>query len=194
MDGLFKKVIKGAYQKIGDHYSKALSSAIKSMLQVNPSNRPSANQLLINLESKAEELHLEIFPDSPELHKELLQTIRVNKNLHYLTDRLPKSNYANGHEHEKVQKLNQSTKVRPVRDPALAGLGGIHHLHANGSKNINLPKLDKIIIRNNISNYRNPVQHYQERNEYRKAVNIDVSNLLKIEGRNNARNEYRKEY
>lgn len=39
MDGLYKKVVKGSYQKIGDNYSKALSSAIKSMLQVNPANR-----------------------------------------------------------------------------------------------------------------------------------------------------------
>jgi len=54
MDGLYKKVIKGAYQKIGDNFSKTLSSVIKSMLQVNPSNRPSAHQLLINLEHKAE--------------------------------------------------------------------------------------------------------------------------------------------
>lgn len=46
MDGLYKRVIKGAYQKIGDGYSKALSSIIKSMLQVNPANRPSAAQLL----------------------------------------------------------------------------------------------------------------------------------------------------
>jgi serine/threonine protein kinase len=49
MDGLFRRVIKGTYQKISDHYSKSLSSVIKSMLQVNPANRPSANQLLINL-------------------------------------------------------------------------------------------------------------------------------------------------
>lgn len=54
MDGLYKRVIKGAYQKIGDGYSKALSSIIKSMLQVNPTNRPSAAQLLKAIESKAE--------------------------------------------------------------------------------------------------------------------------------------------
>lgn len=52
MDGLYKKVIKGSYQKIGESFSKSLSSAIKSMLQVNPSNRPSAEQLLKNLSSK----------------------------------------------------------------------------------------------------------------------------------------------
>jgi NIMA (never in mitosis gene a)-related kinase len=54
MDGLYKKVIKGTYHKIGDHFSKPLSSVIKSMLQVNPSSRPNAAQLLKNLSSKAE--------------------------------------------------------------------------------------------------------------------------------------------
>lgn len=53
MDGLYKKVVKGSYQKIPDNYSKGLGSAIKSMLQVNPSNRPSATQLLKNLLNKA---------------------------------------------------------------------------------------------------------------------------------------------
>ncbi len=52
MDGLFKKVIKGSYSKIGDNFSKALSNTIKSMLQVNPTNRPSAQQLLKTLHSK----------------------------------------------------------------------------------------------------------------------------------------------
>ena len=59
MDGLYQRVIKGSYQKIPDHFSKQLGSAIKSMLQVNPSNRPSAAQLLKNLSGKAEEYQIE---------------------------------------------------------------------------------------------------------------------------------------
>lgn len=42
MDGLYKKIIKGVYTKIGDNYSKQLGQAIKNMLQVNPANRPDA--------------------------------------------------------------------------------------------------------------------------------------------------------
>lgn len=42
MDGLYKKVTKGQYSKIGNGYSDALLNVIKSMLQVNPSNRPTA--------------------------------------------------------------------------------------------------------------------------------------------------------
>ncbi len=54
MDGLFKKVVKGSYSKISDNYSKQLSSVIKSMLQVNPSNRPDATQLIKTLKLKSE--------------------------------------------------------------------------------------------------------------------------------------------
>ena len=60
MDGLYKKIIKGAYTKIGDNYSKPLASAIKSMLQVNPSNRPDAGQLLNTIRAKAEELGISV--------------------------------------------------------------------------------------------------------------------------------------
>ena len=54
MDGLYKKVIKGSYSKIGDNYSKQLSQVIKGMLQVNPSNRPDSSKLLNSMISKAE--------------------------------------------------------------------------------------------------------------------------------------------
>jgi len=53
MDGLYKKIVKGSYSKIGDNFSKNLSNAIKAMLQVNPSSRPSASQLLKSLAAKA---------------------------------------------------------------------------------------------------------------------------------------------
>jgi NIMA (never in mitosis gene a)-related kinase 1/4/5 len=96
MDGLYKKIVKGAYTKIGDNFSKPLAAVIKGMLQVNPSNRPDAAQLLNSIRAKAEELGIDVDHEAPQ-QNELLKTIRANKNLHYLTDRLPKSNYNNGH-------------------------------------------------------------------------------------------------
>jgi NIMA (never in mitosis gene a)-related kinase len=53
MDGLYKKVIKGQYSKIGNGYSEELANIIKLMLQVNPSNRPNAKQLLKSCSAKA---------------------------------------------------------------------------------------------------------------------------------------------
>ena len=43
MDNLFKKVIKGSYQKIPSIYSSDLQGMIKSMLTVDPAQRPSIN-------------------------------------------------------------------------------------------------------------------------------------------------------
>lgn len=53
MDGLYKKVVKGSYSKIGEEYSKQLSNVIKSMLQVNPAQRPDATVLFNSLKGKA---------------------------------------------------------------------------------------------------------------------------------------------
>lgn len=54
------------------------------------------------------------------------------------------------------------------------------------TKNINLPKLDKIIVRNGVANYKN-LPGYEK-----KQPEIDVSNLLKIEGKNSQKYDYNK--
>lgn len=82
----------GVYPPIPSHYSKELSNVIKLMLQKNPANRPSTEKLLNSslLNRKAAELNIE---KNSTINVELLKTIRVPKKIHYLTDRLPKSNY-----------------------------------------------------------------------------------------------------
>ena len=46
MEGLYNKVIKGHYPKIGDRYSSDISDIIKMLLKVNPSDRPTCAQIL----------------------------------------------------------------------------------------------------------------------------------------------------
>ena len=41
--GLYKKVVKGKYPRIPDHFSQEMATVIKFMLQVMPANRPSAD-------------------------------------------------------------------------------------------------------------------------------------------------------
>ena len=98
-----------------------------------------------------------------------MKTIRANKNLHYLTDRLPKSNYNNGHEYEKGQKFSQSTK-----DKNIVSLAN----YPKPANNINLPKLDRIILKNSVN--KNIVE---EPRKYEKPHQVDISNMLKIEGK-----------
>ena len=43
MNGLFKRVTKGAYPPIGPNYSPELAQVVAKMLQVEPKNRPSCD-------------------------------------------------------------------------------------------------------------------------------------------------------
>ncbi len=46
MEGLYKKVNQGEFKKLPSHFSVDLNNLIKSMLRVNPAQRPSADKLL----------------------------------------------------------------------------------------------------------------------------------------------------
>jgi len=65
------------------------------MIQVNPSQRPNCDKILEMpiVRKKAERLFPQDFLWDQETPCHLLNTIRVPKNLLYLTDRLPKPNY-----------------------------------------------------------------------------------------------------
>jgi NIMA (never in mitosis gene a)-related kinase len=97
MEGLYNKVIKGHYPKIGDRYSSDISEIIKMLLKVNPSDRPTCAQILKHPIIKK---RLEFFKSNANFEDidnidegVLLQTIRIPKNVLFLADRLPGSNY-----------------------------------------------------------------------------------------------------
>ena len=97
MEGLYNKVIKGHYPKIGDRYSNDISEIIKMLLKVNPSDRPTCAQILKHPIIKK---RLEFFKSNANFEDidnidegVLLQTIRIPKNVLFLADRLPGSNY-----------------------------------------------------------------------------------------------------
>jgi hypothetical protein len=95
-----------------------------------------------------------------------------------LTDRLPKSNYQNGYEYESNKKMNQSAKGKNEIKPSM---------HQNSKANINLPKLDRILIKG--SNPKNNLLHLHEKEKplylQPKASKVDINDLLKIEGKSN---------
>ena len=43
MQGLYKKVIKGKFPRIPDHFSQEMATVIKFMLQISPNYRPSCD-------------------------------------------------------------------------------------------------------------------------------------------------------
>jgi len=86
--------LRGIYPKIPNVFSNELAQTIKFLVQVAPQMRPSCDKILDMpiVRKKIEKL----FPGEYEEldpNLALLSTIRVPKNLLYLTDRLPKPAY-----------------------------------------------------------------------------------------------------
>lgn len=87
MNGLYKRVLKGAYAPIKETYSKALSSVIQKMLQVDPNGRPSSKQILQleDVQRKAQDLGINLISESNQQNSNsqyassLLQDSNLNK-------------------------------------------------------------------------------------------------------------------
>jgi hypothetical protein len=72
MQGLYKKVINGRYQRIPVMYSTDLGTMINLLLQVSPTSRPTCDQILSNnLITKRHHL----------INEELLDNYQDNENI-----------------------------------------------------------------------------------------------------------------
>jgi serine/threonine protein kinase len=93
MEGLYKKVVKGAFQRLPGHFSVDLNDLVSYMLRVNPQSRLSAEEIL-GLPMVIEKIKTGAGLKTTEEQQPLmLQTIKFPNNLQYLTDKLPKPNY-----------------------------------------------------------------------------------------------------
>ena len=110
MNGLFKRVLKGQYPPIPSHYSMDMRMLIKTLLQVQASQRPNTEQILempivvkrIKKYFPGREAYFvpALFDDgqSPNEHvyppedSELLRTIKLQKNVFKLS--LPQPTYS----------------------------------------------------------------------------------------------------
>ena len=94
MEGLYNKVCKGQYSKIPDRFSDDLFQVVQFLLQVNPSIRPSCEDILNHEAVKKRIEYFKSFAGEDENEDIcLLKTIRMPKNLLFLSDKLPKPNY-----------------------------------------------------------------------------------------------------
>lgn len=101
MQELCNKVKKGVYPKIPTIFSRDLSTLISTLLQVSPLKRPSWEQIL---HMPVVEEHL-TDEETKEIWKDLLNTIKIPRNMNLLKDKLPASQYEN----EKVEEEVEST-------------------------------------------------------------------------------------
>ena len=95
MEGLYNKVIKGQFIRIPDRFSNELFEVVKLLIQVNTDLRPSCDEILKNPIIQKRIEYFKTFTGEQENEdKALLQTIRIPKNLLFLSDKLPKPNYS----------------------------------------------------------------------------------------------------
>ena len=109
---LNSKIQKGKISPIPKFYSDELFSLIKSMIQINPDQRPSCKKLLIHptISNVLNKLKLE----NTSNKSSLLQTIRMNTNFYDV--KLPKSNYELRKNQEDIAKNYYSSHQREKHD------------------------------------------------------------------------------
>jgi NIMA (never in mitosis gene a)-related kinase len=135
MDGLYKRVLKGVYPKIGANYSQDLATMIKTLLQVESNIRPTCDQILA-MDIVKKRMNLlknlptdEIPMDESFSNLNLLGTIKLPKNLANLAKDLPKANYissrgdtaisSNGPPGGKKLLQSHTGQIRLQSEPAL---------------------------------------------------------------------------
>ncbi|KRW98194.1 Protein kinase-like domain [Pseudocohnilembus persalinus] len=105
MEGLYRKIQKGWFERIPQKYSSDLQNFIEQCLQTKPNNRPNCEQLLNNFGFSKNLQQLQLnqnnqvdYQNPVNIHEQnnLIDTIKVPKNLKQLKQRLPKPSYNGG--------------------------------------------------------------------------------------------------
>jgi NIMA (never in mitosis gene a)-related kinase len=143
MDNLYKKVIHGQYGRINKKYSNDIVEIIISLLRVNPSERPTCDQIL-KLDTVMERIDFfkdrEGFVDDSldEMDDEqLLKTLKFTKNLLSLSEQLPDPNYYNykkNRKNEKNKKMYNETKTKISNNISLPNITNYSHTIKDDNK------------------------------------------------------------
>lgn len=93
LQGLYRKIKAGIFDRIPSIYSSDLANMISTMLKMSPAQRPTTDQILSNPIVARHYSAGGLLPTTTE-KAELLQTIKFNPyNLKALKDKLPRANY-----------------------------------------------------------------------------------------------------
>ena len=176
MENLYKKVIKGIYNKIPDCYSNDLSEIVNLLIQVDCNKRPSCENLLRNpIIMKRIEYFNNFNGDDDNEDNLLLKTINIPKNILFLSANLPKSNYSINNYKAFKSEGNKSDML-----PCINGSNNVLNLEKKNSFNVIEKKNENFGIYNNkkIEEYLKKVEEENEKNKNKNKVN-DKENLIK---------------
>ncbi len=158
MEGLYNKVIKGQFIRIPDRFSNELFEIVKLLIQINTDSRPSCDEILRNpIIQKRIEYFKSFTGEQENEDKALLQTIRIPKNLLFLSDKLPKPNYSKHmrSSNSVVDKLNVKNYRSFSKKSDFENIKQNKEVNENPKENI-IKKIN-IIPYNNINNNNNSI-------------------------------------
>ena len=189
MEGLYNKVIKGQFSRIPDRFSNELFEIVKLLIQINTDSRPSCDEILRNpIIQKRIEYFKSFTGEQENEDKALLQTIRIPKNLLFLSDKLPKPNYSKHmrNSNSVADKLNIKNyrSFSKKSDFEIKQINEVNENIKDNNNDNNLIKKINIIqnnnnnnsIINNISNNKAlPVLNIGEQKINNKSLELDYS-------------------
>jgi len=184
MDKLYNKVIKGDYGKISERYSDDIKAIIKLLLKVNPKERPSCAQILNHdlIKKRLEFFQAQSgFEDELDPNDEavLLKTIRIPKNIIFLTEKLPGAKYDNDKNKISKRTTKDETKNDTNKD--------IINNELNKKKKFTFPNNLLPNIKFNFTNKENNNNKEQDKNDnnMNKEINIILNDNAKNETASN---------
>ena len=176
MEGLYNKVIKGQFSRIPDRFSNELFEIVKLLIQINTDARPSCDEILKNpIIQKRIEYFKSFTGEQENEDKALLQTIRIPKNLLFLSDKLPKPNYSKHmrSSNSVVDKLNIKN-YRSFSKKSDFEIQQIKEVNESNKENQN-----KKVLNNNINNINNkilPAVNISEPKINNKSLELNINN------------------
>ena len=183
MEALYKTVIKGDYKKVGNKYSEDINEIIDYLLKVNPKERPSCDEILKHpiikkrlefFQAQAgEDLDLDNIDEGV-----LLRTIRIPKNIVFLSDNLPEKNYEKSKSHSKAMGRNIHKKEML--------------LNQNSSLQ-NIKTLNVLKSPSELNNMQTNDNHDLYKNSNSKNIKKEISNISLSKNNLNIENKLKKE-
>ena len=179
-EGLYKKVIAGKYNKISNKYSNDLSELLKLLFKVNPKERPSCSEILKHplIQKRIEFFKEQIGLDCGNIDmmddNELLKTIRLQKNLIGLSEKLPKANYNLPESNKYNNNGSKMNNIMTIQNKTLPLLNCIKTSY-NTNNNINKFKINKNIFYQSKKLLTNGLKKNNEHNYTYKAYNLFTS-------------------
>jgi NIMA (never in mitosis gene a)-related kinase len=196
MKGLYEKVIKGKYPKISEKYSSDISELLKLLFKLKPKDRPSCGDILKNpiVVKRMEFLKSGADNDIDLVNMDeaaLLRTIRIPKNIIFLSNKLPKANYESNSDPnistaENTKDVKNNYSNNNIVLPTLNNKINYRYVNSESAEENNTNEMKKknlnVITENNIPNNKKiGLLHENSKGAIKSPIrNISPSSLNKI--------------